>query len=182
MTLPEERLSYHRYRRMILNYIKEHPGASRRLMSSILQIQESTLRYHLLRLERGGYIDIVRNDGHLRYYRRAVAGDAFGDHPDLTRDQCRIVKVISDNPYITLSGIVSLVPLGNESVRDDLQRLLRRRIISRMEDGQEPSYYIQSSDQIKLRSLEALIAQLASHEIDEPTFLRLKEELDQRYH
>jgi predicted transcriptional regulator len=172
----------HRSRRMLLNYLREHPGVGRQELSRVLQIQESTLRYHLARMEKGGAIKVVKENGHPRFFCRYldVPSDML-EKGRLSLDQVRLFRFIRENPGSTRMVIMRNLPKGNGTISEDLRVLVRKRLVSRSGKGKEALYFPVMPDEMRTQVLKSMIEKLVTGEIDEPTFLRLKEELDRRF-
>lgn len=180
--MPEIAEPDHRSRRMILNYLREHPGSTRSELSRVLMIAESTLRYHLQRMEKAGNVRTIKDNGHSKYFCSYVEiDDDVLDRSGLTQSQRRLVRLVHSRPGITRAEVLRTAPKGNSSILSDLKHLSRMRIIRRTGQGLSSSYSPVRPDELKREILKAMVSKLISHEIDESTFLRLKEELDRRF-
>jgi hypothetical protein len=123
----------------------------------------------------------MKDRGHPRYFKKVMNGESYDDSEGLTLDQRRLLKVIKDHPYITRGEISGMMPSGNESLKNDLQILIRKRIVARNGDGPQATYLFITAEELKARVIGVLIKRLIAREIDESTFLRLREELEKRF-
>ena len=68
----DDRTLAHRSRRLLLNYIKSHPGVSFGEVRDVFEMNDSTLRYHLRYLERSRKVTSERVGRERHYYCEGV--------------------------------------------------------------------------------------------------------------
>ena len=175
-----EREKENRTREMVHNYVKSHPGASLPDMMRILQIPEGTLRYHLDYLVRKEKIDTTLRGSRRCYFPSELSGSGSFpgvDPSTLSRDQIRIIEVIKRNPGISRSGITDMTNIGGKELSRNLRKLRGSGIIWKIQNGGEPGYEYITDEGLKKEMLKLLIMKLLDGDIDEDTFIFLKEQI-----
>ena len=167
-------------RKRILYYIKENPGSSFQNIRRILDINESTLRYHLKCLERAGEVDLMVLDGQRTLYPGSLTKvrkrSENGDITDLQGE--RLLNIIENDPGIEYDEILTLTNLSKR----DVSTLIRRMVLSHIvimvdnENDKECSYY--PVDRYYEIMFKRLVRMLLDGDLDEVAFLSRKRELD----
>lgn len=173
----------HRSRRMIYRYISTHPGVSFGSIKNVLELNSSTLRYHLEYLERSDSIRMSKDNGKRCYHPNNGTSLSFEtEHSisELPASQERILEIIKRNPGITKKELVQLARMEPKKVRYNVRRLRENRQIWRVRSGRDTGYEAITPQKLKDEMLKLLLDKYLRDEMDKETFLRLKEELERR--
>ena len=183
MPTPDKTLK-HRTRKIIYNYISAHPGISFSDIKNVLDLTDSTLRYHLDLLEKGEKIKSMFVDGKKSYY--PVQRVIFEPLEDisrvkmhrLNRSQELIVDTISREPGITQKELIRRTRLKRITVSYNIRKLLDWGMIKKESRGRNIRYHCITDEQLHEEILKGLVVKLLKNEIDENTFLMLKRKLE----
>ncbi len=170
----------HRTRRMLYNYILEHPGVTRSVLRRIFDLDESTMRYHLRSLIRTDKAYTKKESGRLRYYSKDLLGEktrVCSSDPDITSEQRRVLDLIKNYPGITKKELVNLSNLDRKKVKAAIRKLKTLKLVWLVETKNGPGYEYITKEKLYQEMLYVLVKKLASGEIGEETFLRLKDEI-----
>lgn len=168
-------------RSRILFFIEQNPGSSFSLLSRSLEVNQSSLRYHLTYLERRGEIVLKFLKGERVVYpgngsnESNVNSRAVRSMDPQTK---RILSIIRSKPGADIQDILEMTNLSKRDMNMTLHRLVRsKKIVSiEKEKGMNPVFYLTSEYyDIMFRYL---VGMLLNEEIDEEVFLRRKFELD----
>lgn len=169
-----------RTQRVVLNYIKDNPGSSLSRIARTLEINKGTLRYYLRTLEKEEMVRSELAEGRRYYYARfLIEADAKGSKSarDLTLSQRRLLRIITDNPGITRSGLLDRSSDNKVKVNRSIEKLLSKKMIYRSPNGGEDGFHRISKERI-IREMEmALVSDLVEGKIDEIAFMKMVEEL-----
>ena len=177
-----ERVLEHRSRKLILNYIKAHPGESFGTLKRIFEMNDSTLKYHLKYLERAKKV-VSRREGRRRCYYPGSEGDvassrwACTTEKDLPRAQQRTLTLIKANPGITSEDIHDKLDMSKQVLNKALRRLQELRLIWVIGRGERTGYEYITEERLKAELFNHLVKKLLDGEIDEETFLAAKRKL-----
>ena len=169
--------SDHQTRELLLESIKERPGISFSRLMRALNLNEGTLRYHLRYLERKDLIS-SKKEGAKRVYFSSLSSSAGVYKADLTRDQTRVLNVIRRNPGIGQKGILGYTELSRKGLKNIIQRLKKDHLIWELENGNGLGYEVITRKRLKEEMLIELAEKFLKDEIDQTTFLDLKEWID----
>ena len=171
----------HRSRRMIYNYISAHPGVSFGSIKRIMELNSSTLRYHLEYLERAGSV-MMEKEGGKRCYRPNNGSSASFvsdvDTQSLPKAQGELLEIINRNPGITKKQLVKRTRMEKKKVSYNLRRLKERRFIWYVRNTS--GYEAVTREKIKKEMLLILMDRYLKGEIDKDAFQRFKQELERR--
>jgi predicted transcriptional regulator len=170
----------HRTRKMIYNYIQEHPGTSFATLRSMFDLTDGTLRYHLGYLEKTGKVNTRHKLGKRVFFPTDISGPGY-DHPAVERDrlnraQKRIVEVVKGDPGITERELYDASNLTKKALGEQLKILRNMGLI--VKDPEDGGYEYVSRSALKQEVFKLLVIKLIRHEIDEETFHMLKDELE----
>lgn len=172
-----------RTRKMIYNYIKSYPGVSFGKIKDFFELNESTLKYHLVYLERTKDIT-SRREGRRRCYfssQHEFDDNKKTDEPDFsvfTRNQQVILKLIIRNPGITRTELLSKTKLNRKTFGYNIDRLVEQKTIWVINSSDEIGYEYITKDKLYKEMYNGLLMKLLSNEIDEETFHKIKKKLE----
>jgi predicted transcriptional regulator len=168
-------------RRRIIHFVTQNPGSTLLSVGRSLEINESTLRYHLKCLERRGDVDLKTLEG-----RRLVYPGPGGSMEGLSRRKDRkldtrsrrLLSIIEGNPGMDHDGILEMTDLSKKEVLMVLRGLIRSRriIMVEDEDRRRCSYYLTGNYYDSM--FRYLVDLLLQGKIDEESFIQRKTELD----
>ena len=134
----------HENREDILAYITNNPGTHLRKISRELGICLSTLRYHLVKLEKSGTI-VSQKQSNLKIY--FVSGKLKPEERELTQllQQKRfrdIILVLIDSPGSTFSQIAEKLSMSHSTASKYINILEDRKVLSHEREGRRKRYRI----------------------------------------
>lgn len=130
----------HRIRQRMLGYLMENPGQHYNALKKVLRISNSVLVYHVLVLEREGFITSRRDGVMKRFY--LSSAKALG-RPQLTPGEidASIVAELERRPGQNQKELVDRLVLRSEVVGYHLRKLVRERRLARDRKGRTRVYY-----------------------------------------
>ncbi len=169
----------HETRRLVFNYISKHPGVSFGDIRGLFDLTESTLRYHLKYLERARRIRSKTNGGRRSYYSTAVRlrDDDGIEYKALSKAQQRILTVAQKHPGITVGELVKKTNLHKRVVQYNVRKLKEQLLLRKIGDGGTPRYEFITKEGLGDELLKLIVVKFLKDEIDEETYLYLKEQL-----
>ena len=180
----ETRSMEHKLRRMIFNSIASYPGISFGRLMRLLELNRSTLRYHLRYLKRARKIDSRLENGRRCYFcldETNTVRSAVDQDPDtLTKTQKRMLRLIRDNPGITRKELARKTRISKSTVGYNIKKLAERNLLWEVPRGRETGYEYKSQEKLLDELSRLLIEKYVNNEIDKETFLKLKGELDRK--
>jgi len=169
-----------RNRKMLLGYIKNHPGVTFRSLKEMYDLTDGNLRYHLGFLEKNRDITSKFKGGKKVYFPKGMSASGL-EHPgmgNINRDQKRIVKVVRQDPGITKKEISRMLKMSRRKLDTNLRKLLDKGLVRGFVDDGVTGYEYVSKRDIRKEVFKLLVIKLIREEIDEETFNILREELD----
>jgi predicted transcriptional regulator len=169
---------------MIYNHIVAHPGVSFNILKKVFDINDSTLRYHLNYLKKADKIAFGDSNRKRKYFPNRAETIIFTVKEDtlqsdsLTLLQDQILTAIKENPGINQKDLVRQVGVNRFKVKNNLNKLLDLCIIRRVPNKRNVCYEFISRDRLQFEMLMSLVTKFIKHEIDEETFLELKQRLE----
>lgn len=184
--MESESLLENQTRRMIFNHIIAHPGVSFIILKKVLNLNESTLRYHLNYLEKSEKISLGLEKGKRYYYPykgsiHVVQKDEGSNklvEYELTTTQERIISTIKRYPKINQKELGKRTKINRITLGKNLNTLMNLCIVRKIPNGNKVLYEYIPNEQLRYEILKRLLKQLLNKEIDEKTFLELKRKLD----
>ena len=174
----------HDARRLIVSYVAANPGISFTVLERMLNMNRSTLRYHITQLEKAAEVHSRLEQGRRCYYigrLDVVAMVSPGlNLSTLTKEQRRLLRLIRDGPGISKKKLVRLTRMNKNTLTYNLRKLMERNIIWKTRSGRETGYEYKSREVLHKEMFKLLLKKFVDNEIDQDTFLRLKEELDRK--
>lgn len=170
----------HKTRRMIYNYVHNHPGVSSDRIRSIFGLNDSTLRYHIAYLEKGELLTSKQNGKDKCYF----CSDEGASDPltgaelmDMTVMQRRIASLIKGKPGITRKDILESLKVDRKTLSQDLRRLEESKVVWKTENNGSSGYEYITKERLRKMMYRRLLQKLLDDDIDEATFRKLKERL-----
>ena len=174
-------------RKMVFNYISANPGTSFKTIKRVLDLEDSTLRYHLNYLERNDKI-LSKVDGkHRFYYTNQITRSNFKpeitfDIETLSKPQQRISTIIRRNPGITIRELIKITRLNKRDLQYHIKKLRELMIIWKVGYGRNTGYEFITKKKLRTELFRLLILKFLRNEIDKETYLFLREELEKETH
>jgi predicted transcriptional regulator len=165
---------------IIINFLKHHPGSSFSIIMKNTELKESTLRYHLEKMERKNEV-VSKKVGKKRCYFYGKHGERIQEPGSgLTNVQKRVLTIIQENPRISRKEIMKYTGIPGSKLSAILSRLLSmQKIVKVRMDGRVKYEYV-SPNGLKERLFKQLVLRLIHGEIDEVTFRELVDEMDRK--
>ncbi len=158
-------------RKQIFSYISDNPGTHLRKTAKELNINLSTLRYHIDLLEKEGLIVSQKQNNLKIYY---ASGKLKPHEKTLTRLLQQkhfrdIILLLIDSPGLTLSQISDRLSMSLSSVSKYINILEDQRILSHEKLGRQKKYYINDKKSVieLLKTYRSFMADM-SYEIRTP--------------
>jgi len=177
----ENRLEKNKTRRMIFNHILQYPGVEYSILKRVINIPESTLRYHLQYLEKHNKI-LNRHQQGKRCFFPSTDVSLSEKEPfiDQTiRNQSSVLKIIKRSPGITQKELIQSTRLKRSTISSIVNRLNSQQLIRCVRQGKNTTYYHVNEKDQKQELLRKLVVKLVNNEIDENTFNMLKNYLEE---
>jgi CheY-like chemotaxis protein/DNA-binding MarR family transcriptional regulator len=158
-------------RKQIFRYVLDNPGSHLRKIAKQLEMNLSTLRYHIDRLEKDGLI-VSQRQNNLKFY--YASGKLKPHEKNLTRllqqEHFRnIILLLIDSPGSTFSQIADSLSMSPSSVSKYVNTLEDEKILSHEKLGRQKRYYISDKRGIVelLKTYRSFMADM-SYEIRTP--------------
>jgi len=178
MKMKGERQKDHGTRKLISEYVVEHPGVTIKVLSGTLGLNLGTVRYHLENLVREEVL-ISRKEGGLRKYFSSMVSyrnlTPSARERSISRNQERVLKLIEGNPGITRKEIKASLDITGKGLTYVLQRLRSSKMIWEVRRGDIIGFEIITREKLMDEILVMLARRLVRGEIDERTYLELKD-------
>ncbi len=179
-----DKILENKIRRMIYNLIVTYPGVSFNNIMNIFELTDSNLRYHLNYLEKNGKISSTL-EGSIRYYYPHPSSvkmlqnkqDTIESHK-LTSEQEHLLGIIKEYPGINQKALVKRSGMNRISAIRNLNALKNLNLINNKKLHNNVYYEYIPDVETKFLILKGLILKFLRNEIDEETFLRLKNKLN----
>ncbi len=183
-----ESLLENQTRRLIYDHILANPGVSFVVLKKVLNLNESTLRYHLNYLEKSEKISFGLEKDKRNYYAYSGESHVIRKSEDtkelitfeLTNTQQRIITIIKQYPKINQKELSKKSRINRITLSRNLKKLMELCLVRKIPNGNKVMYEYLESEQLRYEILKRLLKKLLSKEIDEETFLDLKRQLDER--
>jgi CheY-like chemotaxis protein/signal transduction histidine kinase len=158
-------------RKQIFRYVSDNPGSHLRKIAKQLEMNLSTLRYHIDRLEKDGLI-VSQRQNNLKFY--YASGKLKPHEKNLTRllqqEHFRnIILLLIDSPGSTFSQIADSLSMSPSSASKYVNILEDEKILSHEKLGRQKKYYISDKRSIVelLKTYRSFMADM-SYEIRTP--------------
>lgn len=173
----------HETRKKIYNHILAYPGVSFNIIKNVLNLTESTLRYHLKYLEGKNEIKSSKT-GKIRCYypvHRTILEsktESKSGQYKLNITHERLINLIKHQPGITQKELIMKTRLKKMTIIYNIKKLVKLDLVQKEKNGKIIHYYYMTDEELRKKILGKLIKKLIDHEIDEHTFLVIKKRLD----
>jgi predicted transcriptional regulator len=173
-------------RKKIYTHIIEYPGVSFSKLKRFYELNDGTLRYHLNYLVRAEKISSNLEAGQLHYYPytstridpSSMDGNEKSRHQDLTPQQEYILKVIKQNPGINQTELMTRTALKRHVLTYNITQLIALGLVKKNNHVKYVCYEYIPPDLLQYEMLKMLTIKLLNNEIDEQTFLKQKDKLN----
>lgn len=179
-----DKILENKIRRMIFNLIVTYPGVSFNNIMKIFELTDSNLRYHLNYLEKNHKIS-SGFEGEIRcYYPHPSSVKMLHKNQEpiethkLTSEQQRLLGIIKEYPGINQKVLVKKSGMNRITAIRNLNTLKSLNLINNKKFQNNVCYEYVPDAEMKFVILKGLILKFLRNEIDEKTFLRLKNKLD----
>lgn len=180
----DELVLEHDTRRMIYNYIVEHPGVAFNELKKVFELTDGTLRYHIDYLKRSGKITNGLAGGKRVYYQN-ISGKLVttlkskqGNPYKLSIVQQQIINAVEKNPGINHNELASKTRLTRFKLRKNIVKLMDIGILRKMSHKNKVCYECITDGELEYKVVKTLVIKLLSGEIDEETFLEMKRRME----
>jgi predicted transcriptional regulator len=170
-------------RKKINAHIVEYPGVSFSTLKKFYDLNESTLRYHLHYLRRAKRITSNIENGTKHYYpyrgTENVSNPMNTDlkTPKLTAHQEKILNVIKQYPGINQTELISKTSLKRHILSYNTSKLVDIGMVRRINHENYVCYEYIPDELLEYEMLKVLTIRFLNNEIDEQTYLKLREKL-----
>jgi predicted transcriptional regulator len=168
-------------RKTIYTHIVEYPGVSFSTLKRFYDLNEGTLRYHLNYLERAEKITSKLEDGKLHYYPFPTkindSKPTNAKSHDLNPHQKLILNVIKQNPGINQTELIAKTSLKRHILTYNISQLINLGMVKKNNHVRYVCYEYIPDELLQLEMLKMLTIKFLKNEIDEQTFLKLKNKL-----
>jgi predicted transcriptional regulator len=154
----------------IVNYIRIHPGASFKTIQAIFDINDSTLRYYLIDLERKGKI---KSDPNKRIYYPI----GRKEERNLSEIQQKLIYNIKNHPGITQKELVDKTKINRISIRNNINEMVEKQLLTLNKNGKETHHFYIYPDELEKKEILKVITKFLLDKIDEETYWKLREKL-----
>jgi predicted transcriptional regulator len=173
----------HRSRKLILGYITANPGIALTQLSYFLNLNYSTVKYHLKYLERNKIINSRREGRSRCFYINNIpwseSSNAQLPNPNLLNsNQQTVLNIIQNNPGIAKKRLKAYSKLNRKTFSYSINKLLDMKLIWKVKRAEGECYEYITEEKLRYEILNQLLQKLLANEIDENTFNLLKKKLE----
>lgn len=165
------------FRKLLYQYIVEHPGSSFKLMLTVFKVPPGTLRYHLYRLEKTNKINNEKNGNQLRYYSSFHrSGISSASISELTKKESKLLELIKENPGIRTKDLALRSGMRRKDLYYNLRKLREMRLVWKTSKG---GYELLLMDDLRRELSLLLIDRFLEGRIDRQRLDSLMSKLDE---
>jgi DNA-binding transcriptional ArsR family regulator len=135
----------HRVRHQIIGYLADNPGQHYNGLKRALRLSNSVMVYHLIVLEREGFIKSLRDGTMKRFYPASVKTPDVRKRTPEELDS-EILAVVQQRPGMTHKDLMEHLVVGNDVVKYHTRKLVRARRLLSSKDGKTRKYYPHDSE------------------------------------
>jgi predicted transcriptional regulator len=178
----------HEIRKKVYIHITEYPGVSFSTLKRFHELNDGTLRYHLNYLVRAEKISSNLEAGQLHYYPNTITvadpnttnGHESPRYQNLTTHQEHILNIIKQHPGINQTELIAKTSLKRHILTYNITQLIAFGLVKKNNHVKFVCYESIPKDLLQYEMLKMLTVKLLNNEIDEQTFLKLKEKLNNK--
>jgi len=130
----------HRVRHQIIGYLTDNPGQHYNALKKALKLSNSVMVYHLLVLEREGFIKSMRDGTMKRFYLVSVKTPEVRKRTPEEID-AEILAVVEQRPGMTHKDLMEHLVVSNEVVKYHTRKLVRARKMLSSKEAKTRKYY-----------------------------------------
>jgi predicted transcriptional regulator len=175
----------HRTRKQIFRFIQTNPGSTLSMIKRVLDLNRSTLSYHLNFLEKNNEIFSKKEGRTRRYYCSNESGTLSllpnVDPEALTTVQRRLLAYIERYPGITQKELMRRTKKNQQTVSYNVKKLIELQLVWKVETGGRNGYELVTPDKLREEMKKRLLLWLMNGEIDKETYIEMKERMDSLY-
>lgn len=157
--------------------INERPGIDFTGLKSTLNLNDSTLRYHLRYLQKRKMIKADDRMGKLRFFLFDLNPDNFSSErygiDQLSKVQIKIIKIIDKNPGINQKELSSRSKINRFMLSYNIRKIMENGLVKLEKRGKNNHYTRIEKDVLKKELILVLMDDLAKGDIEELTYLKL---------
>ncbi len=133
-------------RQAIFYYVMNNPGCTPAEITTRQNMNNSTVKYHLLMLETEGKVTRRRMGKFTRFYNNAGVNDMEKVVASYLRNETskNILQVILDNPGITNNVLSDRFSLDKSTVHWHMERFLKDGLVGFEQDGKYKKYFVKA--------------------------------------
>ena len=128
-------------RREIISCIDEHPGRHFNELKRHLDVSQSTLTHHILKLEKAKLIYSISDGYYTRYY---LVG-AENNHEALSPIQEKIVELLKEHTEITYQDLMERMDKSNSTLSYHMKILGEKDIVKKKTRNKKHFFYLSNS-------------------------------------
>jgi len=166
----------HKTRKLIYDYVQTHPGTNISVLKSFFNLNKSTLKYHLVYLEKNKKIRSEISNGKTCFF---CLDGANRPNNDLTKTQSRIIAVVKEKPNITQKEIIRKTKKNQKTVSYNLNKLIEMDLIIKEESKGKNHYKEKPKKNVRDQVMKRMIQMLLDNEISPEKFKSMKKRLDE---
>lgn len=172
----------HATRRMIWNYILSDPGLTLDSLIKALDLNRSTLRYHLNYLIRSDMVKAKKVNGKRCYFANGETPDVIDsvDLNSLSKHQRKVLTIIKQEAGVSKKAIARKTGININTVTYSINKLIELDLVWKVRYQGKVGYEFRSKEKVRSEAFLILLDMFLSDEIDKDEFLRLKKELEER--
>jgi len=175
----------HKTRRMIYQYILEHPGTSFGGIRRMFDLTVGTLRYHLKYLRKADKIASKLVNGRKCYYSsetsRTLSSSLELNSSVYNNTQKHILHIIRNNPGITRKELSKKTRIKKDTLAYNIRKFIDEGLIWKVRrDGYATGYEYITQEKLNSEVITLLMERYLNGEIQETTFLALMKKLKER--
>jgi len=161
----------------ISKLVHNQPGISYTDIVTVISVPESTLRYHLIQLERSGEIRKGRSQGRIRYFPATRAPSSLSGGP-MSAQQRQLWNMVADRPGMTVRDLQKKTGIPKANLYYHLRSMVEYGTLFQKRKGRSMAYYHRDPAELEYeRELRLLIWDLIRGKLDEATYGSRKEKL-----
>lgn len=133
-----------RNRLMIFNYVADNPGCTQAEITSLRQMKNGTVKYHVQMLQLEGKIILRRMGKFTRIFRNTQGNEVEKVVISYMKNETsrNLLRAIVDQPGVTNRALSDQFMLDKSSVHWHIERFLKDHIVQFEQEGKYKKYYV----------------------------------------